>query len=249
MALPSILLLLAFVGGVGATAYVLSPFATHYGRPLPHILFVGGAATLAAFLHWRRFMVPITVAAGVLTFGGAAVLSVAALANSDNVYLFALLAAGLASFALALAWDASDPARKTRRSDVAFWLHLLAAPAIVHPAFSLLGLTRLSPFGPDPATSPATVGAALLAFALYGLLGLIALIVDRRALMVSSLAYLLVAMDSLFRATGALTISVALSALFVGAGLLLLSAFWAKARRGALRWTPASWRSRLPPAA
>ena len=30
--------------------------------------------------------------------------------------------------------------RITRRSDVAFWLHLLAAPMIAHPIFSLLGL-------------------------------------------------------------------------------------------------------------
>jgi hypothetical protein len=28
-------------------------------------------------------------------------------------------------------WDSSDRARLTRRSDVAFWLHLLAAPMIV----------------------------------------------------------------------------------------------------------------------
>jgi hypothetical protein len=75
------------------------------------------------------------------------------------------------------------------------------------------------------------------------------LIVDRRALMVSSLAYLIYAMNALFHATGALTTSFALSALIVGAALLLLSAFWATARRGVLRLAPTAWRPFLPPAA
>jgi hypothetical protein len=249
MALPSILLLLAFVGGVAVTASLLWPLADG-AHPLPRILFVGAAGTLAAFAHWKRFMVPITVAAGVLTFAGAGVAAVAALSRTENAYLYAVFAAGLATFALALAWDASDPTRKTRRADVAFWLHLLAAPAIVHPAFSLLGLNRFSllDFAAPSQTPPfaVTVGVAI---ALYAALATVALIVDRRALMVSALAYLLFAMNSLFRATGALTLSAALSALIVGAGLLLLSAFWATARRGALRLAPASWRSRLPPAA
>ena len=29
-------------------------------------------------------------------------------------------------------YDLSDPARETRRTDAAFWLHLLAAPLLVH---------------------------------------------------------------------------------------------------------------------
>src|SRR2546430_3225670 len=41
-------------------------------------------------------------------------------------------------FLFAMWWDGSDRARLTRRSDVAFWLHLLAAPMIVHPVFTLL---------------------------------------------------------------------------------------------------------------
>ena len=64
----------------------------------------------------------------------------------------------------------------------------------------------------------------------------------------ASLAYLMYAMNGLFRASGALTISVALAALVVGVGLLFLSAFWATARRCVLRLTPTSWRTRLPPA-
>src|SRR3546814_10333745 len=52
-----------------------------------------------------------------------------------------VLIAGLGVFTLAMWWDRSDRVRQTRRSDVAFWIHLLAAPMIAHPIFHLLGVT------------------------------------------------------------------------------------------------------------
>ena len=250
MALPSILLLLAFVGGVAANAVTLArAFVPQMAGSLQPFLFIGGATALAAFGHWRRFRVPITVAAGAFAVGATIVMAVIAFDPSTALSFYVILAEGLGTFALALAWDMSDPLRQTRRADVAFWLHLLAAPAIVHPLFMLLGLTQWSPLaalGPHAATPGVEAGG--LAFGLYTALGVVALIVDRRALMVSSLAYLLVAMNSLFQATGALTLSVALSALIVGAGLLLLSAFWTAARREALWLAPEALRQYLPPA-
>src|SRR3546814_1917346 len=83
-------------------------------------------------------------------------------------------------------WDSSDPKRETRRSDVAFWLHLLAAPLIVHPVFSLLGLTDGS----------ASVMEAVVVLLVYVGLGPTALAIDRRALLVSALAYVLWALRS-----------------------------------------------------
>lgn len=43
-----------------------------------------------------------------------------------------LLVAALAVFALAMRYDISDPHRLTLRSDIAFWLHLAAAPALLY---------------------------------------------------------------------------------------------------------------------
>ena len=71
MALPSILLLLAFVGGVFATALfslVLS-FGVNNFDNNPQLGGVIGAlaaaiAAGAAWLHWRQFLVPMTIAAG-----------------------------------------------------------------------------------------------------------------------------------------------------------------------------------------
>ena len=66
MALPSILLLLAFVGGsfaaVLGAGMLMFDFDERAGAVM--IAFAGLLAAGAAFFHWRRFMVPITVAAG-----------------------------------------------------------------------------------------------------------------------------------------------------------------------------------------
>ena len=144
MALPSIVLLIAFVGGV-----LVAGLSHMCLRTMPALRSgwnhgeVGAIASLAAYLHWLRFHVPITVAAGTL----AAVFGMLARAQRLRAAQRRLGPAADGAlrprrFALALRWDMSDPQRKTRRADVAFWLHLAAAPLIVHPAFSMLGMSR-----------------------------------------------------------------------------------------------------------
>jgi hypothetical protein len=133
-------------------------------------------------------------------------------------------------------WDSSDRSRITRRSDVAFWLHLLAAPMIAHPVFTLLGLTS------GHVGTPEAIGVVLL----YIVFGVTALAVDRRALLVSALAYVLFALNELFRQFGAVELNVALTALVIGSALLLLSAFWHQARAAIVKPLPESIRDRLP---
>jgi hypothetical protein len=139
-------------------------------------------------------------------------------------------------FLFAMWWDGSDRARTTRRADVAFWLHLLAAPMIVHPVFTLLGLND----------GNATIGEGLIVIALYVVLGLTALAIDRRALLVSALAYVLFAMQQLFKQFGAVELNIALTALVIGSALLLLSAFWHQARSAVVKPLPTGLRERLP---
>ncbi|MBW0006335.1 MAG: hypothetical protein JO335_01345, partial [Sphingomonas sp.] len=150
MALPSILLLLAFVGGVFATSLfglilAVGPDTVNGNDKLGGALAAVSAAIAggAAWLHWRKFHVPITVAAGAASVAGIIVgLLVSALGQNieqaRNVILGLVLFLGVGIFLFAMWWDSSDRARLTRRSDVAFWLHLLAAPMIVHPIFTLL---------------------------------------------------------------------------------------------------------------
>jgi len=247
MALPSILLLLAFVGGLFGTALVAMGLAIgldNFGNDEKlGALVLSAAAAIAAggaWLHWRRFRVPITIAAGVAALAGLVLgLIASTLGMTDSTYdviLIATLVLGIGVFFLAMRWDSSDPRRETRRSDVAFWLHLLAAPMIVHPIFTLLGLT----------TGTASPAEAAIVIALYVVLGLAALSIDRRALLVSALAYVLYALNELFREFGAVELSVALTALIIGSALLLLSAFWTNARRAVVRPLPESLQARLP---
>jgi uncharacterized membrane protein YfcA len=247
MALPSILLLLAFVGGVFAT--VGFGLVALVGEPPveQEAIYAGTAAALsgaiaaaAAWLHWKRFRVPITVAAGALAVSAIlAGLLIAVLGDPENykdLLLGFVLLLGVGVFLFAMRWDSSDPARVTRRSDVAFWLHLLAAPMIVHPVFTLLGLND----------NNATIGEGLVVVVLYVVIGLAALAIDRRALLVSALAYVLYALNELFRQFGAVELNVALTALVIGSSLLLLSAFWHQARAMVVRPLPDSLKARLP---
>ena len=247
MALPSILLLLAFVGGVFAAtgfAQVLvvgEPPNNQEALVAGIIGSVSGAvATAAAWLHWKHFKVPITIAAGAAAVAAIAVgLLIAVLgdpgAYQNLIWGFVLLL-GIGVFLFAMRWDSSDPARVTRRSDVAFWLHLLAAPMIVHPIFTLLGLND----------GTATIGEGFIVIALYVALGLTALAIDRRALLVSALAYVLYALSELFRQVGAVELNIALTALVIGSALLLLSAFWHQARSMVVHRLPAGLRTHLP---
>ena len=248
MALPSILLVIAFAGGVAGT--LIGVLVDHgeawFGKSVDGALgatLIGGIALITAgatFIHWRRFRVPITVAAGAVAIAAtsiALVLALAGVPQSDTLFQALLLVAGVGIFILAMWWDSSDRTRTTRRSDVAFWLHLASAPMIAHALFALLGVLRGDAIGP---------GAALLVIAIYILFGIVALAIDRRALLVSALAYVLFALTQLMRTFGAVELNVALTALVIGSALLLLSAFWQGARRMVVTRLPDGLSERLP---
>lgn len=248
MALPSILLLVAFVGGLFAAAGSALAATLDQGvfgaldRTGSAMVIAGSAlvAGLGAWAHWRRFHVPITVAAGVAAGVAVVIALLASVFPAMQGHLVApAFVAGLAVFGLAMRWDMSDPRRETRRADVAFWLHLLAAPLIVHPVFALMGLLH----------GGVSLAGAAAVVVLYVVLGLIALAIDRRALMVSALAYVLYALSELLREFGAVSLNVALTALVLGSALLMLSAWWASARAAVLSVLPEGLRARLPEAA
>ncbi|NNM76712.1 hypothetical protein HJG53_07350 [Sphingomonas sp. ID1715] len=248
MALPSILLLLAFAGGILFTAMtalvqIVGESAVDDNERTAALLFAVSAATAGAatWAHWRRFRVPITVAAGAAAAAGVLLAliasAVAGLPNFKDLMLASAFVLGLGVFAFAMWWDASDRARATRRADVAFWLHLLAAPLIVHPVFQALGVLD----------NRVSMGSAVIVVLLYVVLAVVALVVDRRALMVSALAYVLYALSALFRELGAVGLNVALTALVIGSALLLLSAFWHQARAVIVERLPYRIAGKVPP--
>lgn len=243
MALPSIIFLLAFVGGVfGAfAATLLGTSGYRDGDALGAVWLAVAAAVAAgaAYLQWRRFMVPITVAAGAAAVAATGCALVLAVVPNVSLIQFPLMAvSGIAISSLAMWWDISDRDRRTRRSDVAFWLHLLAAPLIVHPVFNQLGLLGNS----------GTIVSAVVVLTLYVAIGVVALAIDRRALMVCGLAYVLIAGGALFCESGAVGINIAVTVMIIGSALLLLSAFWQGARGWGVGLLPTQLAGRLPPA-
>jgi hypothetical protein len=240
MALPSIVLLLAFAGGVAApmigTLVDINPDWSDQTNALiaTGIALVTGGAT---WLHWKRFMVPITVAVGAASGVAALVALYVAVTHVNEDGIFPLvLVGGIGTFALAMWWDGSDLTRTTRRSDVAFWLHLAAAPMIAHSVFHMLGVFQ----------GQIGVAQALIVMALYLVFAFIALAIDRRALLVSSLAYVLYALSMLFQQAGAVELSMAFTAFVIGSALLTLSAFWHPMRRAVIG-TLGNLGNRLPP--
>ena len=232
MALPAILLLISFLTGICAIPLTLSSHPDGITILSSSIL-----TTLFAWLHWRHFRVPITIAAAsavvitvVLYFG---LSTYPSLSQWLQPLLFI---SGLLLFVFAMYWDSLDKTRKTKDSDVAFWLHLVAAPLIVHPIFFSLGIL-------NGQTDLLGIGIVIT---LYVFLTIISLAVDRRAIMVSSLGYVLYAFTSLFQTYGFVSYSFALTGICIGASLLLLSAFWHISRAKILNLLPHRIRNHLP---
>lgn len=256
MALPSIVLLLIFAcASYYAGLYTISTALGVTGSVLvPPIL--GGEdavqryasanvgaglfTTLLVYLHYLRFKVPITVAAGAAALACAFISLVSAfvpqLAFSNSRMNPMVLIAGIAIFALAMRFDFSDPERVTRRTDIAFWLHLLAAPMIVHPLVSGMfsGINTLD----------ATTAVGILA--LFLVLGFVAVLIDRRAILVSGLSYAGIAFAYLLRGTGITSAATPTTMLVLGVFVLLLSAGWRPLRRSILAILPTALTRRLP---
>lgn len=240
LALPSILL-----GGMFAGAAGLLTLQLTLGLGLPAFLHDGWVpATLvfsvAALLHHWRFRVPIDIALAVAGGIGALLALILTLlpALAEAYFNLLLLGFGICVFILALRTDMGDPERVTRRSDAAFWLHLLAAALIVHPVFRSL-LISTENFG---------TAQALLILGLFMALGLVALVIDRRALLVSALSYAGIAVAYLISQNVSANLSLPLALLGLAVLVLALSAGW-RSLRGALlpRLPLGLWRERLPP--
>lgn len=243
MALPSIVLLLIFSGSFAFSLSVfyavvvqgvstnidLRNFTSFY--PLPLFALIG------TLLHWFRFQVPVTIALISASFAGLSLALLTLWVPEIKAYmLYLLAAAGGLIFLFAMAWDMSDTRRVTRRSDVAFWLHLLAAPMIMHPLFQAMGIM----------SGEASISMALGVVGAFAFITLCSLLIDRRAFMVSSLAYVLYAMHTLFEDVGSVNERLGITGLIVGGSMLLLTAYWEGARTKLVGFAPAVLSQRLP---
>jgi len=207
-------------------------FSDDFGNQIASVAFAGfGAAAAAALAVFFRFRLPFSLFLLALSVAGLFYTAIARFADGDLIFGgVATLTVGLATLAAAIIFDMRDPLRASRNSDNAFWLHMAAAPQIM---FGLRGLILGSGFAPAGMADAAIMLSVLIAF------GLLSLALNRRALIVSGLlsfaASLWVLVDKV--GGGGLN-TVMLTALIVGASIVLLGGGWKTARRGILKLIP-----------
>lgn len=212
-------------------------------------ILTGLFATAAGVLYWRRFQVPVAYASTL--FAALHVLTqVTRLMLPDAagwVANLVLLVSGLLFFAVAMAWDISDIRRETRRADVAFWLHAFAGFMIARAMFKMIyelgsttGWDRLLRDAYVPPDSLAAVAVICLVL----LFAFVALAIDRRSLLVSSLGYVLPATAMLAGSSGVMAPVAA--ALVVGLALVVTSLFWRSMRKPIVEALPVALQAQLP---
>jgi hypothetical protein len=276
LVLPGILLAGAFVAFVFAASIQL-PVESWLGmeirprRPLtgPSILqalqyYPGGplmfaaralvAAAAAGVFYWRFklpfALLPLAASLVVAAIGVASSIVPQAAAVSDTVVL---LLCGLGVFAAAMSFDASDRERLTRRADCAFWLHLLAAPLIVHSVISLVSSPLAGAIGrpAGPLTPYMNAELAVAVAIIVAVLAVVAVLIDRRALLVSGLAYLGgsigYALTGSGQSGGDPSFVIAATLVILGAFVLTLGAGWVPLRRLLLSLVSPAISNRLPP--
>jgi hypothetical protein len=214
-------------------------------------------AVIAPLAFYARFRLPFSLG---LAGGGFALLAMAVCASADwqitLKYLPALyLGLGVLLFLAAVAFDMRDPARQTRLSDNGFWLHFAAAPLILNGVFGLIGMGLSNGAAASPNVAMITGGAAgnVQALATLGaivVLGVISLLINRRALIVSALLTAGVAIGVLLNSTGLGVGALAAATLIaLGSFVLILGAGWHAARRALLGWVKPEgfWARVFPP--
>ncbi len=245
-------ILLAIAFGMGITG-ALAPFAKWFA-PL--------VAAAALWFYWKHYKVPISAALAIIF----AVLGPVILFfnPNNNFSLFnanlglntTLIFVGLLLFCAGIYWDTTDRERVTRRSDVAFWLHLLAGPLMVHGTFSLLGIGGAFGLATGSMMSAQANTAIWPVFVLVSLFALVAIIVDRRPLLIASFSYLVFAIGALaYRQLSAGQIesaeqfpAVLMTATMVtGALIVVLAGTWSQIRRQLLSLLPVRMAERLAP--
>ena len=227
MVAPAIALSMMFGGNAafGIIAWMTEPFMIGQGDfssiPLPLLL-----ATGALVIYWFRFRVPFAMAMIAIGLFVTAIVFAAAeggrvndpgdlfLLSADGPFAWITLVLGVAVFVVAMVFDMSDPHRVTRRSANGFWLHVVAAPALINTI-------ALSFMEQDAYT--------VLLFILAGF-ALVAIIIDRRSFLITAIGYVVAVSGTVFEGSGT-----AMTVLILGVGLLLLGALWEQIRARVLK--------------
>lgn len=180
-----------------------------------------GILSLASLFFYLRYKMPFSllpVAAGVVAI---AVVQIGA----DLIeYPIIFSGLGLVVFIVAMSFDIRDTARQTHLSDSAFWLHLLAAPLIIH-GFMISVLFSQQQWLADISH------AVFIVLFFIGIL-LIALLLDRRAMLVATQIYMVYAVTQLLEGQLGSTQNIVIYVLLIlGFAIIFFGTYWYKTRR------------------
>ncbi|MDQ0321236.1 hypothetical protein QO002_003374 [Pararhizobium capsulatum DSM 1112] len=254
LALPAVVLTLALVQATAIAAALLidegaGPVFTEGLKVLPVI-----AVALGVF-YWR-YRVPLALSLLFLSLAAFAMCLVFTVlekvTGSANLLIdYSTLSAGvflvfaLAVFGVAMAYDVSDPHRRTRLSDVAFWMHLAAAPMLLYAMLSFVFLKKLS----GDWWNDSTLFHAITVVLIVAVFMAIGLVIDRRAFVTSGLVSLGLAIWTILsRGQAVLSDYASVTVLLVGIVVLSIGVFWQSLRRLTIRPLPDMIKAYLHPA-
>ncbi len=258
LALPAFTLTLAYAGAITAfVMWLMGDLFTEQPEETATTFFSFLVGYIIGFVpfYWR-YRVPVALSSMIVLCGGTLILTLAAVTESvfygDGAHhpvllLSFCLAGALGLLATAIWFDLKDPARITRRSDVAFWLHLVTAPALL---YSLLGLIFSLRFpdldgwdvGAIARGQPMTVVAVVSLFILFGI------VMDRRAFVTASLLSLGFSVATLLQhRLDSFSSIFFISLMVLGAIVLTIGVLWPALRRAVVGNLPAGLKRKLPP--
>lgn len=239
-------------------AFGLRPTIGSYGSA-----FFGGIALISILYFWR-FRVPIMSAAIAVSLTGFAFLWTilyfydgvtdgrVELPTFEQIPLIlerALmmpLICGIVVFCTAVYFDLRDRERSTVWSDCAFWLHVISAPLLVHPLFILATGQDVVLGKIEPGMTASIMLGLLISAFVY-----VALAIDRRSLLIPTLAYfgslgVYYMIESTANSTGLPPLALIL--LVIGLLVIMFGAGWQRIRALIVRPTlPTSLINKLPP--
>lgn len=212
LALPGIAILMAILFFVNKAIDFNHQQATTFGLAI---------LSFTCLLYYLRYKMPFSLLP--LTAG---LISIVVIQAGWDVFktpiIFSVI--GLFIFIVAMIFDMSDTSRVSHLSDSAFWLHLLAAPLMVHGTlFTMLTSDQ---------QWIQSINAEIIIVSFFVLFLLLALLIDRRAMLISTQIYVIYAVTQLLQNQISGTQNV-LMLVLMGLGLFVLffGTYWYLARR------------------
>jgi hypothetical protein len=212
LALPGIAILISILYLVNKAIAFDHENATIFGL---------GILCLVSLLFYLRYKMPFSLlplAAGLVAI---AVIQIG-VDVIEQPLIFAGL--GLVVFGIAMWFDVRDTVRESHLSDSAFWLHLLASPLIVHGAMVSLLFSQQAWIQ--------AIDKELIIIAFFIGFLLLALLLDRRAMLVSTQLYMIYALTQVLEGQLDSTQNVLIYVLMaLGLLVIFFGTYWYKTRR------------------